>query len=167
MVSEELGMPNKHIKQYYTPHEVSSLIAKIVDVELGKGISAPTAVDIIDEKGYINVFDCCCGTGSLLIGFIDEIDRQMKKQRLNYQNHAQIIAQDLSYKALACYVQLSLLRCAGFVVIGSPFSKPAGTKENMEDAWYTPAFFSDVWIERRRWQYLDQFIKLRSNLRGA
>ena len=57
MVSEELGMPNKHIKQYYTPHEVSSLIAKIVDVELGKGISAPTAVDIIDEKGYINVFD--------------------------------------------------------------------------------------------------------------
>ena len=40
------------------------------------------------------------------------------------------------------------------------------TKENMEDAWYTPAFFSDVWIERRRWQYLDQFIKLRSNLRG-
>ena len=64
LVSEELGMPNKHIKQYYTPHEVSSLIAKIVDVELGKGISAPTAVDIIDEKGYINVFDCCCGTGS-------------------------------------------------------------------------------------------------------
>lgn len=50
MVSEELGMPNKHIKQYYTPHEVSSLIAKIVDVELGKGISAPTAVDIIQKQ---------------------------------------------------------------------------------------------------------------------
>ena len=79
MVSEELGMPNKHIKQYYTPHEVSSLIAKIVDVELGKGISAPTAVDIIDEKGYINVFDCCCGTGSLLIGFIDEIQKKTWK----------------------------------------------------------------------------------------
>lgn len=163
LVSEELGMTNKHIKQYYTPHEVSSLIAKIVDGELDKGISAPAAVDIIDKKGYINVLDCCCGTGSLLIGFIDEIDRQMKKQQLNYQNHVQIIAQDLSYKAaLACYVQLSLLGCAGFVVIGSPFSKPAGTKESIEDAWYTPAFFSDVWIERRRWHYLDQLIKMHS-----
>ena len=87
----------------------------------------------------------------------------MKKQQLNYQNHVQIIAQDLSYKAaLACYVQLSLLGCAGFVVIGSPFSKPAGRKESIEDAWYTPAFFSDVWIERRRWHYLDQLIKMHS-----
>ena len=92
------------------------------------------------RKGISTYLTAAAVLEVLLIGFIDEIDRQMKKQQLNYQNHAQIIAQDLSYKALACYVQLSLLGCAGFVVIGSPFSKPAGTKENMEDAWYTRPF---------------------------
>jgi hypothetical protein len=61
-----------------------------------------------------------------------------------------------------CYIQLSLLGCAGYVVVGDAFSNPiAGSgltpivpPEN--DIWFTPMLFSPIWVARRHTEQSEQ-----------
>ena len=52
-----------------------------------------------------------------------------------------------------CYIQLSLLGCAGYVVIGNSITEPMTGNvlfgEESSRCWYTPMFFCDVWNTRR------------------
>lgn len=52
-----------------------------------------------------------------------------------------------------CYIQLSLLGCAGYVVIGNTLTEPQVGPvlfgEESSRCWYTPMYFHPVWATRR------------------
>ena len=51
--------------------------------------------------------------------------------------------------ALMCYIQISLLGVAGYIKVGNALTEPMTPGDSMENYWFTPMYFSDVWHTRR------------------
>lgn len=146
-----LDLGNHWKGQFFTPYDVTRAMAKITGGNIERQIS---------EKGYISVNDCACGGGATLIAMAEEAYMQLKDTKLNWQNHIMFIAQDIdAITAKMCYIQLSLLGCAGYVKIGDSLSDPIREGDSDEKYWYTPMWFSDVWHYRRLWRSMDKLFK--------
>ena len=131
----ELG--NDRNGQFFTPYSVCTAMAKM---------SAGNLEAEISKKGYISVNDCCCGAGALLIAFANEV----KSQNINYQQHVLFVAQDIDFTAaMMCYIQLSLIGCPGYVIVGNTLTSPPTQSLSEQNVWYTPLYFLDVWHFRR------------------
>ena len=79
------------------------------------------------------------------------------RQEINYQTSVLFTAQDIDYiVGLMCYLQLSLMGCAGYVVIGDTLRHPLTALDRRgliprpdQNIWYTPFYFRDIWHYRR------------------
>jgi hypothetical protein len=77
-------------------------------------------------------------------------EKQLEKANLNHQNHLLVVAQDIDETvALMCYIQLSLLGVAGYVKVGNSLTEPMTDNDDKENYWFTPMYFSNVWVLRR------------------
>ena len=104
----------------------------------------------LEQQGYITCCDPACGAGATLIAAAEVF----KERDINYQQNVLFAGQDIdSTTALMCYIQLSLLGCSGYVVIGNTITEPMTGDplfgENSARCWFTPMWFSDVWYYRR------------------
>lgn len=135
------NLENKWRGQFFTPWHIAELMAKML---VGDDLK-----EKIDSDGYISVNDPCCGAGCMLIAFAnickDELD-------VNYQNDVLFVGQDIDpVVAKMCYIQISLLGCPGYVVIGNSLTEPIGRTDtipivtNDNDIWYTPLRFMGFW----------------------
>ena len=137
----ELG--NKHAGQFFTPYSVCRMMAEVaIDEDLLKSQ--------IEKHGWISVNDCACGAGATLVAAANIL----RCKGLNYQQQALFVAQDVDATvALMCYIQLSLLGCAGYVIIGNTLTEPQVGPvlfgEESSRCWYTPMYFHPVWQTRR------------------
>ena len=129
--------------QFFTPYSIC------------KAMSAITAGDLtaqLEDKPWISVNDPACGAGALLIAFAQECVRQ----KVNYQQSVLFVAQDIDRTAaLMCFVQLSLLGCAGYVVVGDSLLNPTvgpsvliPVKQDGQEIWYTPMMYTEIWQYR-------------------
>lgn len=104
----------------------------------------------VEQDGYISINDPCCGAGATLIAGIHAARKQLEKANLNHQNHLLVVAQDIDETvALMCYIQLSLLGVAGYVKVGNSLTEPMTDNDDKENYWFTPMYFSNVWVLRR------------------
>ena len=104
----------------------------------------------VEKSGFITVHDDCCGGGATLIAAANVARNDLEKVGLNFQNHILFSAQDIEETvALMCYIQLSLLGVAGFVKVGNSLTDPIRNGDSLENYWFTPMYFSDVWHTRR------------------
>ena len=133
--------------QFFTPYHICELMSKMAMSDVGKYIEA---------RGWVGISDPCCGAGALLIAARNEMERQ------GYGSTETLyIAQDIDRTAaLMCYVQLSLLGCAGYVVVGnsltSPVVRPAGSSlliapQPEQEIWLMPATILETWQARVQW----------------
>lgn len=113
-----------------------------------KTVSVVNAAKNMD-KG-ITVHDDCCGGGATLIAAANVARNDLEKAGFNFQNHILFSAQDIEETvALMCYIQLSLLGVAGFVKVGNSLTDPIRNGDSLENYWFTPMYFSDIWHTRR------------------
>lgn len=148
----ELG--NDWKGQFFTPYSVCRMMAAISCTDVFR--------DTVKEKGWVGVNDPACGAGALLLAFANEC----KTQNVNFQTSVLFVAQDLDLLAgLMCYIQLSLLGCPGYVVIGDSLCNPStsydarGLLPKDQDIWYTPMYCSAIWTGRRTAAKLDLILK--------
>lgn len=126
--------------QFFTPYNVCKMMA---DLQL------PDELNFEDAKA-VTITDCACGGGALLIASAHSYRKKMAKIGLNAQDFVCLYAQDLSMvAALMCYIQISLQGYAGKIKIGDSLLHPMLDTDNGSDIWYTPMWFSDVWVQRR------------------
>ena len=117
----------------------------------------------IDQRGWISVNDPACGAGALLVAFANEC----KLRHTNYQTSVLFVAQDIDHiVGCMCYIQLSLLGCPGYVVIGNSLTEPCSGIDGDplipvpgDNIWYTPMYFRDAWHYRRLGQVMDRVIR--------
>lgn len=122
-------------------------------------------VPTVKEKGYIAMHDPCCGSGALLIAGVHTAKIELAKEKMNYQNHIFVMAQDIDQTvALMCYIQLSLLGVAGYIKVGNSLTDPVMAGDSNENYWFTPMYFSNVWHTRRM---IDAFKKLLEGIDGG
>jgi len=135
----DLGSDSK--KQIFTPYHVCQLMAEVTMGDF---------VQEVKDKGYITICDPCCGAGATLIASLNVAKEKLGKERLNFQNHVLFAAQDIDQTAaLMCYIQLSLLGVAAYIKIGNTLTDPMVSGDSLENYWFTPMYFSDVWVMRR------------------
>lgn len=147
----ELGLVNKQHKQIFTPYNVSQLMAEI---------TIDGVAEKVKEKGYVTLEDSCCGAGSTLIAGINTVKRILEKQGLNFQNHLLVAGQDIDLTVgLMCYIQLSLLGVAAYIKIDNAITNPMASGDTMENYWFTPMYFSEVWKTRRLIQKVEQLFE--------
>lgn len=147
----DLNLSYDELKQVFTPYNVCQLMADIVIGDI---------VSQVEEQGYIIINDPCCGAGANLIAAIHTARHKLEKAGLNYQNHLLITGQDIEeVVALMCYIQLSLLGVAGYIKVGNTLTQPMSSSDTMENYWFTPMYFSDVWYCRRLAHGLDILMK--------
>lgn len=132
---QELELSNHWKGQFFTPYNICKAMAEI---------STDGLQDRIKEKGFVTVNDPACGAGALLIAFANVA----KARGVNFQQHVLFVAQDVDPTAAhMCYIQLSLLGCPGYVIVGDTLSRPGLHPEN--EVWYTPMWFVGGWTMRR------------------
>lgn len=135
----ELG--NIATGQFFTPYHISLMMARM---------QADNMMSEIETKGFTSVTDCAAGGGAMLIAAA----HILHDRGINYQQTCMFVAQELLMNtALMCYIQLSMLGCAGFVKIGDTLRNPIegdlllAPKGN--DIWVTPMYHHAVWSGRR------------------
>lgn len=147
------NLGNDHAGQFFTPYNVCQCMSEIT-------YDVPA---LLDGKGFIAVNDPACGAGALLLSFANIC----KRKGINYQEKVLFVAQDIDYTVgLMCYIQLSLMGCAGYVVIGDTLINPctAYDKKGLlpagdpERIWFTPLFSDDIWYGRRLAAQMDLLI---------
>ena len=136
--------------QFFTPFCVCKMMAEMNREAMARGVA---------QKGWISVCDPACGAGATLIAAAQTMD----EANINYQQHALFVGQDIDSTAgLMCYIQLSLIGCAGYIKIGNSLTEPMTGDvlfgEQSDAMWYTPMFFQDVWHWRRAWRMVDRMI---------
>lgn len=130
--------------QFFTPYNVCQMMA---EMNFGDGVQTE-----IERKGYISICDPCVGAGAMLIAAANA----MRRAKINYQTSVLFIGQDIDpVVAKMAYIQLSLLGCPGYIIVGnSLLHPPTGhvlfPEENEEkEIWITPLFMHDIWEMRR------------------
>lgn len=137
-----LELSNHWKGQFFTPYHVSELMAEI---SIGDNLE-----ERIKQSAYISVNDPACGAGSLIIAFANVCT----KHGVNYRQSVLFAGQDIDETAaLMCYIQMSLLGCAGYVALGNSLTEPVkGTPINpvykRENLWFTPGYLSQPWVSR-------------------
>ena len=87
---------------------------------------------------------------------------ECRRQGINYQTSVLFVAQDIDFLASCmCYIQLSLLGCAGYIVVDDSIMRPAQSYDDRallpvssQNVWITPMYYRDVWEERRQLAFL-------------
>lgn len=138
-----LNLGNHWKGQFFTPYSICRMMSQI---------TVGNADKIIEEQGYISICDSACGAGATLIAAANT----MKRSKYNFQNHVIFVGQDVDrVVAQMCYIQLSLLGCAGYICVGNTITNPLTgpvlfPRENEgQEMWYMPMFHSDIWQWRK------------------
>lgn len=140
-----LGLGNDAGGQFFTPYSVCVMMSEVTYSDSDR------ARREIELRGWTSCYDCACGAGATLISMAEVL----KKHDVNYQQHCIFVGQDIDYvTGLMCYIQLSLLGCAGYVHIGNTLTDPMTGHvlfgDGKDTTWYTPMYYSDVWELRRQ-----------------
>ena len=137
--------------QFFTPYSLCKFMS---------AINTQDAKDKIGQKGYVTINDPACGAGATLIGARNNLELAGIGG-----TQAFFVGQDIDRTAaMMCYIQLSLLGCAGYVVIADTLIHPVTGSmlwpnlTEHQDAWFMPlTFIEPTWVLRlsRTWRGLD------------
>lgn len=137
--------------QFFTPYSLCKAMANI---------NMADARAKLEEKGWISINDPACGAGATLIAARNQLDLAKIGG-----TQAFFVGQDIDRTAaMMCYIQLSLLGCAGYVVVADTLNHPVTgpllwpNLTEHQDAWFMPLnFLEPAWVLRlsRTWRGLD------------
>lgn len=144
-----LELSNHWKGQFFTPYDVCRCMAEITMQDVAARI---------ESKGWVGICDPACGAGALLVAARNYLQAHPCGHLLGHQQTL-FVAQDIDrVAALMCFLQISLLGCAGYVIVGNTLTNPCvGLGNNPllpietegQDIWCTPLFHDRVWVWRQ------------------
>lgn len=120
------GYGNENLGQFFTPPEISDLMADItIDVEAA-----------INSQGYFTATDPACGSGTMMLSCVKKVI--LSKHNPLYTLYIEAVDLD-GMVARMCYLQLTLWGCPAKVIIGNSLTLDFSTEM------YTPAYYLGNW----------------------
>lgn len=130
-----LKLGNERAGQFFTPYEVSRLMARL-QVADRAGLRAT-----VDARGFVRAHEPAVGSGSMVIALAEAF----AEEGIDIQRQLHVTAVDVDERAVhMAYLQLSLLHIPAVVYVGNSLSM------EMREAWYTPAHVLRSWGSRLR-----------------
>jgi len=125
----ELELGNTNTGQFFTPHSVSELMARMTYGEELRTLSKP----------FITLSEPACGAGGMVLAFV----KVMISHGHNPAQRLWVQCQDVDrIAALMCYLQLALWNVPGVVIVGNTLAVEA------REVFYTPAHYLGFWKSR-------------------
>lgn len=133
----ELELGNDQTGQYFTPPEISELMATLnVSQQL-----------INLEQPFITLSEPACGAGGMVLAFV----KAMMLHQHNPSEKLWVQCIDIDRLAgLMCYLQLSLWHIPAQVIIGNTLTL------NFRQQWFTPAHYMGNWEVRLQCRRLEE-----------
>lgn len=111
----KLEISNRDVGQFFTPYDVSKMMAQMIGVE--------------EKDGIITLNEPACGSGGMIIAYADVLH----SKGINYQEKLRVVCNDLDYDVVKmAYIQLSLLGIDAIIMQGNTITL------KMNEVWYTP-----------------------------
>lgn len=127
----ELDFGDQWKGQCFTPQSVCDMMGRINFHDVDKTQA------LIDEKGFVTVYDGAVGGGALILGAANG----MHEAGFNPQKQMLAVTNDLDERCVwMCYIQLSLYGLPAIVQRQNTL-----TLETYGAPWYTPTFVFDGW----------------------
>ena len=137
----ELDLGNTNNGQFFTPHEISLLLAKLAYGDVLENMAD-------SPKPFITLSEPACGAGGMVLAFVNE----MRKKGVNPSEKLFAQCTDIDRVAgFMCYLQLSLWHVPAQVIIGNTLTM------EWREIYYTPAYYLGQWETRLR---VRQFMEL-------
>ena len=125
----ELSIQSEHVGQFFTPPEISELMARIT---YGGALASL-------KEPFVTVMEPACGAGGMILAFA----KVMIDSGHNPAERMWVHCQDIDRTAaLMCYVQLALWHIPGVVVVGNTLAMET------REVFYTPAHYLGRWSDR-------------------
>jgi len=122
-VAVELELRSDHMGQFFTPYDLSRMMAEMTFDTVG---------EVIAEQGFVTVQEPACGAGGMIIAAADALERR----GFDIGQHLYVVGIDVSSMCFRmAYIQTSLRGIPATIVRGNTLSG-----EVFEQA-VTPAFF--------------------------
>lgn len=129
-IFHELELHNKYKGQFFTPQSVCNMFGEL---------SIGETDAIVDEKGYTTVNEPCVGSGAMVLGFA----QAMQKRQYDFHRHMVVTAIDVDIKCVwMSYLQFALYGIPAVVIHGNSLTTEEWSR------WYTPVYILDGWIWR-------------------
>ena len=125
----ELGIQSEHVGQFFTPPEVSELMARLTYGEALANLKQP----------FVTVQEPACGAGGMILAFTKVLIEAGHNPAEKMWAHCQDIDRTA---ALMCYLQLALWNIPGVVVVGNTLAMET------REVFYTPAHYLYRWDDR-------------------
>lgn len=126
----ELEIANKDAGQFFTPPELSEVMA---------AISFQDMIDKLDQQPFIKLSEPACGAGGMILAFV----KVLIQHKYNPSDKLWVQCVDVDrMAALMCYIQLTLWNVPAEVIVGNTL-----TWEHRE-IWYTPAHHLGFWANK-------------------
>ena len=126
----ELEVANRDVGQFFTPPELSDLMAAITFAPL---------VEDLKSKPFITAGEPACGAGGMILSLVKILTQaghdpaeKLWVQAIDVDRMA----------ALMCYIQLSLWNVPAEIIVGNTLSW------EIREVWYTPAHHMGFWKYR-------------------
>ncbi len=133
----ELELGSTHTGQFFTPPELSELMA---------GLSYGDALATLD-KPFVTLQEPACGAGGMVLAFV----KVMLSHGHNPAERMWAHCQDVDrLAALMCYLQLALWNVPAVVVVGNTLAL------EVREVFYTPAHYLGFWDSKLRRREEDQ-----------
>lgn len=129
-IFHSLEMHNKYRGQFFTPYEISLMIAKMTIPDIGS---------IIGRQGYATMNEPACGSGGMIIAYAQAFE----ELGFNLQTQTAVVGQDLDSRAVKmAYIQCSCCGIPAIIIQGNTLSN------EVNEQWFTPAYIQYGWHER-------------------
>ncbi|PID44240.1 MAG: N-6 adenine-specific DNA methylase [Proteobacteria bacterium] len=128
----ELEIANKDAGQFFTPPDLSELMAQLTFADhLSK----------LDDQPFVTASEPACGAGGMILALV----KVMIEAGHNPASRLWVQAIDVDrMAALMCYIQLTLWNVPAEVIVGNTLSW------DIREVWYTPAHYLGLWKYRLR-----------------
>lgn len=125
-----LDLGNANTGQFFTPFEVSQLMAAMTMVGAEK---------IIAEQGFVRLCEPAVGAGGMVLAAAGALH----SQEINYQQCMHVVAIDIDIRCVhMAFIQMSLAHIPAVVVHGNALSN------EQHGRWYTPAHIIGGWAAK-------------------
>ena len=125
----ELGIQSEHVGQFFTPPDLSELMARLTYGDALANLTEP----------FVTVQEPACGAGGMILAFAKVMIESGHNPAEKMWAHCQDIDRTA---ALMCYLQLALWHIPAVVVVGNTLAL------EVREMFYTPAHYLAGWDTR-------------------
>ncbi len=129
-IYSNIGLADETKAQYFTPFNISRAIGRMMNEH---------EIEELKCKDFITVYDPCCGSGSMTLGYVEAIKNKMQ----DFSEKVVFFARDIDFNCVCMtFIQFTMNGIPAEIILGNSLL------DEKKKILYTPEFVNKKWFEK-------------------